>query len=223
MSVRHLLAASEVLARSGSSGLTAGRFWSLVGVAVGLVGVVVGVRALIRGAGRRSAVTALVAGVVGLGIGGLVVVAAEAGPGTGYGIVGGFLALAVGLIAAALGAVVLKRSLRPDRPLDGWCRCLPPAENGLTEITESRLQSTPRIRWSAGDVPRFVERGTSPTLPGLERAQSAKSVSPTNPPGSVPGGMTNTAEPIGVVHTLSASNSASLRCTGRNWTSISRW
>lgn len=114
MSVSHLLAASEFLARSNSSGLTAGRFWSLVGVAVGLVGVVIGVRALIHRPGRRSAITAVAAGSVGLVIGGLVVIAAEGGPGTGYGIVGGFLALFVGLMAAALGAVALKRSPQSD-------------------------------------------------------------------------------------------------------------
>ncbi|MEU2013980.1 DUF6223 family protein [Nocardia sp. NPDC019302] len=110
MSVSHVLAASEILAQSGASGLTAGRFWSLVGVAVGLAGVVTGVRVLIRHTGHRAATTALAAGVTGLVIGGLVVAAAKGGPGTGYGIVGGFLSLAVGLVAAALGAVALTRN-----------------------------------------------------------------------------------------------------------------
>lgn len=113
MSVRHLLAASEVLAQSGAAGLTAGRFWSLVGVAVGLAGVIIGVRALLHRTGRRSAITALGAGLVGLVAGGLVVAAAEGGPGTGYGIVGGFLALAVGMVAAVLGVVALKRHPQP--------------------------------------------------------------------------------------------------------------
>jgi hypothetical protein len=112
MSVTHVLTASEVLAQSGASGLTAGRFWSLVGVAVGLVGVVTGVRVLIHHTGRRAAITALATGVTGMAIGGLVVAAAEGGPGTGYGIVGGFLALAVGLVAAALGAVALTRKAK---------------------------------------------------------------------------------------------------------------
>jgi hypothetical protein len=109
MSVSHVLA-SEILAQSSASGLTAGRFWSLVGVAVGLVGIVTGVRVLIHHTGRRAAMTALAAGVTGLVIGGLVVAAAEGGPGTGYGIVGGILALAVGLVAAVLGAVALNRN-----------------------------------------------------------------------------------------------------------------
>ncbi|MBF6076594.1 DUF6223 family protein [Nocardia beijingensis] len=110
MSVSHLLATSDVLAQPASSGLTPGRFWSLVGVAVGLLGVVTGVRALINRAGRRGAITALAAGVIGLALGGLVVAAAEGGPGTGYGIVGGFVALAVGLVAAILGTVALKKN-----------------------------------------------------------------------------------------------------------------
>jgi hypothetical protein len=42
--------------------------------------------------------------------GGLVVAAAEGGPGTGYGIVGGVAALAVGLLAVGLGALGLARS-----------------------------------------------------------------------------------------------------------------
>ncbi|MGV9638766.1 DUF6223 family protein [Nocardia rhamnosiphila] len=109
MSVRQLLVTSEILAQSDAAGLTAGRFWSLVGVAVGLAGAVIGARAVVRRAGHRSAVAALVAGVAGLVFGGLVVLAAEGGPGTGYGIVGGFLALAIGSVAAALGAFALWR------------------------------------------------------------------------------------------------------------------
>ncbi|MEV0363031.1 DUF6223 family protein [Nocardia fusca] len=110
MSVHQLLATSEILAQSDASGLTAGRLWSLLGVAVGLVGVMIGARAVIRRAGRRSAVVALVAGSAGLLLGGLVVLAAEGGPGTGYGIVGGFLALTIGSVAATLGAYALWRN-----------------------------------------------------------------------------------------------------------------
>ena len=50
--------------------------------------------------------------VAGAAIGGLVVAAAEGGPGTGYGIVGGFMALVVGLIGIALGGLALARSRR---------------------------------------------------------------------------------------------------------------
>ena len=45
-------------------------------------------------------------------IGGLVVAAAEGGPGTGYGIVDGFAALVLGLIATVLGRLALARSRR---------------------------------------------------------------------------------------------------------------
>ncbi|WP_063060978.1 DUF6223 family protein [Nocardia sienata] len=115
MPVRHLFATSQILAQSEASGLTAGRFWSLVGVAVALVGVVVGTRALLRRTGRRSAVAALAAGMAGLVLGGLVVLAAEGGPGTGYGIVGGFLASLIGLVAAVVGAFALRR-IQPSLP-----------------------------------------------------------------------------------------------------------
>ncbi|MGW0003120.1 DUF6223 family protein [Nocardia grenadensis] len=109
MSVQQLLVTSEILAQAAAAGPTAGRVWSLVGVAVGLTGVVLGVRTVIRRAGQRSAVIALVSGVVGLVVGLAVVLAAEGGPGTGYGIVGGFLALAIGSVAAVFGALALWR------------------------------------------------------------------------------------------------------------------
>jgi hypothetical protein len=40
------------------------------------------------------------------------VAAADGGPGTGYGIVGGYVALAVGLVAVVLGGLVVARSRR---------------------------------------------------------------------------------------------------------------
>ena len=106
MSVNHLLAADAYA-------LTAGRLWSLVGGALGLAGVVIGLLALVRaGNRRRGAVVALVAGLAGAVVGGLVVAAAEGGPGTGYGIVGGYVALVVGVIAVVLGGLALARSRR---------------------------------------------------------------------------------------------------------------
>ncbi|SDQ71857.1 DUF6223 family protein [Thermostaphylospora chromogena] len=138
MSIRHLLAtamaiplgvfgsaapaAAHVLAQPdpvGAYTLTAGRFWSLAGALLGLVGLVVGRLALSRPAGRVGAVArrrradaAVAAGTACLIIGGLVVAAAEGGPGTGYGIVGGFIDLAIGLIAVVLGGVARARSRR---------------------------------------------------------------------------------------------------------------
>jgi peptidoglycan/LPS O-acetylase OafA/YrhL len=123
MPVRRLLAAavltSPVLVDPavGSSALTPGRLWSLIGAAVGVAGVVAGVVALARPSrsGRRGR-GAVVAGLVGGGIGGAVVAAAEGGPNTGYGIVGGFVALGVGLVAVVLGGLALLRSRRAVRP-----------------------------------------------------------------------------------------------------------
>lgn len=113
MSVQHLLATTHVMAQSSGAYLTAGRFWSLVAVLLGLVGVIVGGRALARsrrvGVARRNAVVALVAGMAGTGIAGVVVAAAEGGPGTGYGIVGGFMGLVVGLVAMVLAGLALRR------------------------------------------------------------------------------------------------------------------
>jgi hypothetical protein len=137
MSVRHLLAAAaaallgmfvaatpasaHVLAQSAAvdpSTLTARRLVATVAVLVALAGVVVGGRALSRpagriGNGRREATMSLGTGLAGMVVGGLVVAAAEGnGPGSGYGIVGGYAALVLGPIAAILGWLVLARSRR---------------------------------------------------------------------------------------------------------------
>ncbi|QJY46399.1 DUF6223 family protein [Pseudonocardia broussonetiae] len=105
MSVHPLLAAVS------TSSLTPGRLWSLVAGALGVAGVVVGVLSLTR-SGRGAAAAAVVAGAVAVVLGGLVVAAAGGGPGTGYGIVGGYVAVVVGLAAAAVGALGLARSRR---------------------------------------------------------------------------------------------------------------
>jgi len=99
--------------------LTAGRLWSLVAAALGVIGVVTGGLARTRVLGgtknqRRNAFLALSTGLAGLVIGGFVVVFADGGPGSGSGIVGGYLALVVGLLAIALGWLSLKRPIRTD-------------------------------------------------------------------------------------------------------------
>lgn len=122
MSVHHLLAAvvpavSHVAVQqaAGSYVMTSGRLWSIVAIGVGLVGVVVGGLALARPAdrlGRLGAVPALVAGLVGA-VGGAVVVAASGGQlGTGGGLAGGAVAVALGLVGIALGALALVRARR---------------------------------------------------------------------------------------------------------------
>ena len=92
--------------------LTTGRLVGTAAVLVALAGVVIGVWVLVRHTGRRGAFMALAAGLVGMVTGGVVVAAAEGGPGTGYGIVGGFAALGVGLVASVLGWLALARSRR---------------------------------------------------------------------------------------------------------------
>src|SRR5690606_11129809 len=76
---------------------TPGRIWSVVAGVTGLAGTVTGAVALARAAVRARAATvrlggaAAVAGLTCAVIGAAVVAAAEGGPGTGYGIVGGFI------------------------------------------------------------------------------------------------------------------------------------
>lgn len=111
MSVHRVLAAVDTYA------LTTGRLVGTAAALVALTGVIVGVLALTRpagrlGTGRTGAVVALVAGLSGMLVGGWVVAVAEGGPGTGYGIVGGFAALGTGLVAAVLGVLALTRVRR---------------------------------------------------------------------------------------------------------------
>ena len=88
-----------------------------VAVLVAVVGVVVGRRAWVRSTGghggdRRDAVGALAAGLVAVAVGGYVLAVAQGGPGTGYGVVGGYGALVIGLVATGLGGLALARSRR---------------------------------------------------------------------------------------------------------------
>jgi hypothetical protein len=94
---------------------TPGRTWASIAGLVGLAGLVLGAWALarIRSARARQAATGAVVAGVGSAVGGaLVVAAAEGGPGTGYGIVGGYVALVVGLAAVVLGGWALARRAR---------------------------------------------------------------------------------------------------------------
>ncbi|WP_206067560.1 DUF6223 family protein [Nonomuraea composti] len=120
MSVLSLLAATDanLLAQPepvAAYSMTSGRLWSLVAALLGVVGVVAGGLALTRarrtggGSARTWSVAALATGVAGAVIGAVVVAAAKGGPGTGYGIVGGYLAVLVGLAATAVGGLALTR------------------------------------------------------------------------------------------------------------------
>ncbi|MFF0770807.1 DUF6223 family protein [Nonomuraea wenchangensis] len=118
MSVHHLPATMHVLAQPVDAyAMTTGRLWSMVGIALGLAGVVIGALALARRSTRpvtrrRGAIVALATGLAGTVVGALVVAAAEGGPGTGYGIVGGWVCLVVGPVAMVIGGLALTRSRR---------------------------------------------------------------------------------------------------------------
>ncbi|GAA3339730.1 hypothetical protein GCM10020358_24540 [Amorphoplanes nipponensis] len=106
MRIDDLYAASTVAA----STVTADRVIASAAALVALAATIAGGRALSRPAGRGSLV-ALVAGVTGIVVGGWVIATADGGPGTGNGIVGGYAAVALGLIGAALGGLARTRRL----------------------------------------------------------------------------------------------------------------
>ena len=102
-----------------SYGMTSGRLAANVGAVFGLIGVVIGVLALVRpngrfgtASGRLGAIISLAAGLIGVTLGGMVAVNSGGRVGTGGGFAGAIVALALGLIAAVLGAVALARSSR---------------------------------------------------------------------------------------------------------------
>jgi hypothetical protein len=109
MHVRLLSAAPAV----GAHTLTADRIVATAAVVVAVAGAIIGGLALARSAGhrgRRRSTVALLAGIAGTAVGGMVVVTADGGPGTGNGIVGGYVAVVAGLTAALLGGLAQARS-----------------------------------------------------------------------------------------------------------------
>jgi hypothetical protein len=114
MHVRLLSAAPAV----GAHTLTADRIVATAAVVVAVAGAIIGGLALARSAGhrgRRRSTIAVLAGIAGTAVGGMVVVTADGGPGTGNGIVGGYMAVVVGLTAALLGGLAQARSRRSAR------------------------------------------------------------------------------------------------------------
>ncbi|MEV7229860.1 DUF6223 family protein [Polymorphospora sp. NPDC051019] len=114
MLTAHLLATSTV----GAGTPTTDRVIATAAAFVALAGVIIGGLALVRptsraGAGSRGAVVALVAAAIGVIVGGFVIVTADGGPGTGNGIVGGYVAVVLGLAGVVLGGSALARSRRP--------------------------------------------------------------------------------------------------------------
>jgi hypothetical protein len=103
---------SEALAVTSST-VTADRVVAGAAALVGLAGAVLGGRALLNHAGRnrrRTSAMAVAAGVLSAVVGVLIIVTADGGPGTGNGIVGGYVAVALGLVGLVLGGLALTRS-----------------------------------------------------------------------------------------------------------------
>ena len=104
-------------------GPTARRLWATLGAVVALASVVVGGLALARPAGpfgnAPGRLGAVAAGAIAAVNGGLVVVIANGGPGSGNGVVGGAAAVVLGLIAVALGTLALfrARGIGTDSPV----------------------------------------------------------------------------------------------------------
>lgn len=111
--------ATQVLAQLtdvGAYALTTGRIWGTAAALLGLVGVVLGGWALARArrrggnGGTRRAIVTLVAGLIAVAGGTVTLAVADGGPGTGNGVVGGALALLLGLLAVALAGMAAARS-----------------------------------------------------------------------------------------------------------------
>lgn len=102
-------------------GSTPQRTWATMAVSLALVGVASGGLALNRPTHRNvrrlGSWTAIVSGLIGGINGALVLSSATGGPGSGNGVVGGAMALVLGLTAVALGGSVLLRSRRAQRAL----------------------------------------------------------------------------------------------------------
>jgi hypothetical protein len=91
-------------------GTTARRLWASGGALLALASVIVGGVALARPANRSgAAMVAVLAGMIAAINGGLVLVVADGGPGSGNGVVGGAGALVLGAVAVVLGALGLAR------------------------------------------------------------------------------------------------------------------
>ena len=100
-------------------GLTPRRLWATTVAGLALVGVVIRGLAVARPgspfgttAAPLRGIVALVVGLIAAFNGGLNLVLANGGPGTGNGVVGGAGALVLGMIALALGGPALARSRR---------------------------------------------------------------------------------------------------------------
>jgi peptidoglycan/LPS O-acetylase OafA/YrhL len=92
--------------------LTTGRALTLVAIPFGILGVVLGVRAL--RAARLSPATGA-ASIVSVGLGVWVLLAADGGPGTGNGVVGAAMTVVLGAAGLVLGGLAHLALLRNER------------------------------------------------------------------------------------------------------------
>jgi hypothetical protein len=90
-------------------GLTARRLWALIADGLALVSVITSGMALVRRA-TRLAIAAMIAGLIAAIGGGLVLAAANGGPGTGNGVIGAAGALVLGAAAVVLGGFAVSRA-----------------------------------------------------------------------------------------------------------------
>lgn len=91
--------------------LGAGRTIPTLAAVAGLAAVVFGGRALARPAsGRFGRPISLIFGLIGLAVGGLHAAYAAGGVGTGNGLAGAFVAIALGVIGIVLGALAFARA-----------------------------------------------------------------------------------------------------------------
>jgi hypothetical protein len=99
-----------------AGGIGSGRLLPTVAAVVGLIGVVLGGRALALsrrpGNGRAGALVAAVLGLVSLVIGALHAANSAGGFGTGNGLAGAIVAIVLGLVGLALNGLALARSRR---------------------------------------------------------------------------------------------------------------
>lgn len=105
---------------AGILDVSAGRFGAIIAAVAGLIGVVLGVRALVRAGrassgrtvevGTRPGEASVALGLVGLLLGGLVTATSDGGLGTGNGLGGAFVAMALGLTSAVLGGLARVRA-----------------------------------------------------------------------------------------------------------------
>ena len=97
---------STYLVTAVAYGLTTGRTLTLVAISFGVLGVVLGARAL--RAARLSPATGG-ASIVSVGIGGWILLTADGGPGSGSGVVGAVLAMLLGAVGMVLGGLAHRR------------------------------------------------------------------------------------------------------------------